>query len=460
MNDKARGDACLPPSDHLDDPLVRYVGDTVLALAGGRSVDLNALTHPFTGEIPQPVESAAASPDTEQRETEALEVVGHHLRVMRENHAVSRAELAKRTGLPAKGLVGLEKGDIASLSVVSRVVAALGGRLRDVVDPDILARSNRELSKVAIDAGAPHDLLRRILQFVGPDEFSTALSRGFSWAYRDLMHGTPRAAPLDVVPVFKALSAPPPTDSPVLALARRLSKVAVGILGGSVPDYPGIPAGSDEVRGQIRESADDVTLDALLAWTWAKGIVVVPLSAGSDFVAAVWLVDDRPVIVLNDSRAIAAFWLFDLAHELGHLACGHVADQGIIEVGAPFDSDPGDAQERQANDWALSLLLAKPEELLADVRRRTAGDAPHKFKFAVRDVAREAGIAAGPLGLIASRAMADVPRDQDRWGSASNLAKGEDPDGRVRVREAFLSRVDLEAAEPLDLTLLRAAALA
>lgn len=452
-------DTWEPPVDHLDDPLVRYAGDAVLTLSDGRTVDLNALTHPFTGQPAGPAEPGPIAPGAEQQEAEALEVLGHRLRVLRENHSVSKAELAKRTGLPAAGVTGVEQGAVARLSIVSGVVAALGGRLGDLVDPDALARSNRELIKLAEEIGAPKDLVKRIQEHTDPDDFSITLAHGFSWPYRELMHGIPRAAPLDVVPVFKSLSDPPPADAPVLALARRLSRLVAGALLTDLPVYTAMPADPAEIRAEITAGGGDVTLDALLTWAWGRGIVVIPLSAGSDFVAAVWLVDERPVIVLNDSRTVAAYWSFDLAHEIAHLSCGHVVEQGIVEVDDPAAADLNDEQERQANEWAQVLLLGDPDRLLADVRRRTAGDAPHKFKFAVRDVAAEAGIAAGPLGFIAARAMSDVPRDRDRWGSATNLAKAEDPDGRARVREAFLVRADLDAADPLDLTLLRAAAL-
>lgn len=459
MNDEADHDRRQRPTDHLDDSLVRYAGDAVLKLVDGRSIDLNGLVHPFTGEPPQPVDSSAPCPRAGAEEAEALKILGHRLRILRENNEVSRAALANRTGLRVARVAGLEQGAIASLSIVSIVIDALGGRLGDVVDPDALARSNRELIKLATAAGAPKDLLRRILQHADPDDFPRALSRGFSWMFRDLMHGTPRAEPLDVVPVFKTLSDSTPIDSPVLALARTLSKLAVTTLLQDLPGYAPIPADPRAVREQVLACAEDLTLQALLTWTWGQGIVVIPLSAGSDFVAAVWSVEDRPVIVLNDRRTIAAYWLFDLAHELGHLACGHVGGEGIVEVGAPDSSDLEDEQEHEANDWALQLLLPDPTAMLIDVRRRTAGDAPRKFKFAVRDVAREAGISAGPLGLIAARALSDVPEDRDRWGSATNLAKEEDRDGRARVRDAFLSRADIKAAEPLDAALLRAAVL-
>ncbi|MEA2493877.1 MAG: hypothetical protein QOJ29_1788 [Thermoleophilaceae bacterium] len=459
MSDRPNGDP-QPPPDLFDAPLIRYAGDAVLTLEDGRTVDLNTLAQPFTGEPPRPADQASRGDADDGQEAAARKRLGRLLRVLRENAGVSRAAAATQAGIPESRLAAIESGNAASLTWVSAVVAALHGRLGRLIDPDALERSTREFIKLAADAGAPREVLNRIAEQVSHDEVPAALARGFAWLTEDVVLGVPRPQPLGIRPVFKTHTEAPPDDSPVLALARKISELAAGTVTADVPAYRGIPAKPQAVRAEVLANAPDVTLQALLDWAWNTGVVVVPLSARRDFVAAVWFVDERPVIVLNDARKVAAYWVFDLAHELGHLALGHARENAIVEVGPPTVADLDDNQEEQANNWALALLLPDPDAMLADVRKRTAGNAPKNFKFAVRDVAAEAGMHAGPLGLIAARAMPDLPDDNSRWGSATNLAKDEDPDGRGRVREELLKHVDLTAADHLDLTVLRAGALA
>lgn len=70
-------------------------------------------------------------------------------------------------------------------------------------------------------------------------------------------------------------------------------------------------------------------------------------------------VNGRPVIVLCNGKRHPAWQLFILAHELGHIACGHVADGGML-VDEKVDSSDADGEERQANEYAAELLTGRP----------------------------------------------------------------------------------------------------
>lgn len=72
----------------------------------------------------------------------------------------------------------------------------------------------------------------------------------------------------------------------------------------------------------------------------------------------------RPSIVLSSKRA-SGFLLFHLAHELGHIALGHVSQNGAIvddEINES-DSDIGrDPQEIEADRFAIELLTGNANE--------------------------------------------------------------------------------------------------
>ena len=443
--------------DSADDaPLVRFAGrDAVAVLSDGEEVDFNALPDPFTGESPAAAPGRLRTADDDERDAHARARLGRRLRALRENTEVNQSTAAERAGLSTARLAALEQGSAEpSLRQITAIVNALGAHVADLAAPDAPEISNPQLIRIAVKAGARRETVSRIADRLSLQQFRPALERGFRWASDALLAGEPRSAPLAVTPVFKAAPAgPPPDDDPTLVLARSVSRLSASA---TDREFASIPSDPRELRALLVGEAGDLTLAQLLNWSWEAGIVVQPLSGPGVFVAAVWYVDATPVIVLKESRAFGAYWLFDLAHELGHLALGHLEHAPIVEVGAPAQPDLNDAQEREANDYALRLLLPDPESMLADVRRRTANDAPRRFKFAVLDVAREAGIAAGVLGLVAAREMSDVPADKDRWGSAQNIAKDEDPNGRARVEAAFRDHIRFDRLDPLDAALLDA----
>lgn len=450
-------------ADALDEPLVRYSGaDALLTIGGDDPVDLNSLEDPFTGEIP-----VAAEPTGDRRRAEAdsesRERVGRRLRALREDNKFSKAALAKGAGVSAAELTRAESGDPRmGLALVDKLVRTMGARLSEIATPDAPELSVKALVRIGTTAGAPRELLKQLALEVGRRDFTTALDRAFGWRPDELLAEEPQSPAAEAPVAFKTVRTEVSQSSPILALARRMSELAAGLYD---QPYAGVPEDPAELRQLVLQSSgeDDVTLQGLLDWTWDTGVVVLPLARAPEFYAAAWFVGQRPVVVLKDSRAFAAYWLFDLAHELGHLALGHVAERGIVDVGDPKNPDLADAQEAEANAYALALLLPDTEELLADVRRRTGTGliARERFKWKVMDVAAENGLSAAVLGLAAARVMGDVSdlRDLDRWGSAQNIAKEEDPEGRARVAATFATRIDLDALEELDEAVLRTVAL-
>lgn len=63
----------------------------------------------------------------------------------------------------------------------------------------------------------------------------------------------------------------------------------------------------------------------------------------------------RPIIVIGSSRKYSAWLLFILAHELGHIACGHL--QGGILSDESLKYDVNDEEEEEANQFATKLLF-------------------------------------------------------------------------------------------------------
>lgn len=143
------------------------------------------------------------------------------------------------------------------------------------------------------------------------------------------------------------------------ALAMQVAKiVALGVqkLSGKVPS-------AAEARQAILDSDRRwVDLDGLLDYCWSCGIPVVHVSAfprgakKMDGIAA--RVNGTPVIIISKEAKFSSWLLFIVAHELGHIACGHIEEnQAFVDENVDVDSD--DAEEIQANAFALELITGK-----------------------------------------------------------------------------------------------------
>lgn len=117
-----------------------------------------------------------------------------------------------------------------------------------------------------------------------------------------------------------------------------------------------------EIRKQILEYRPWVDLDGLLQFCWSYGLPVVHFSADLppncrkvDGMAA--RLNNCPAIVIISRQRSSARLAFILAHELGHIACGHVRD-GII-IDEDINEEEQDIEEIEATDFAIKLLFGE-----------------------------------------------------------------------------------------------------
>jgi Zn-dependent peptidase ImmA (M78 family) len=75
--------------------------------------------------------------------------------------------------------------------------------------------------------------------------------------------------------------------------------------------------------------------------------------------------NDRPVIVLSKTADLWAWQLFVLAHEVAHVALGHVESDEILideELGKEsYAMEDPDTDERAADAFAIAVLNGRPD---------------------------------------------------------------------------------------------------
>jgi transcriptional regulator with XRE-family HTH domain/Zn-dependent peptidase ImmA (M78 family) len=411
-------------------------------------------------EIDWTVVRSAADPafaqELRERDAEEARRVGRRLRALRENRGMSQKAVASVVGMSAPQLAKLEQGETdMRISTLRSLLRALGASFAEIAGTDAPELSAKELSKRAERVGVPAEIITRLAAAVDPRQLLDVAGRAFGWDRETILADRLSPPALAAAPTLKRRRTVADGGEALLVLAESLARRSALAYAGKAE---GVPRDPRALREAIAGDRAEITLELLVGWCWEAGIVVVPMEAAGGFSAGAWLIGTQPVVVLKEAPDYKAYWLFALAHELGHLARGHVTPEGLVDVGHAWTGET-DVQEDEANAYALDLLAPGHAEMLAEIRRRSAGpEASAKFKFKAIDSAKAHGYNVPLVLLVAAFGLPDVARTGDRWGSANNEAKREGS-ARAVVAKEFARHVDLDGLDRLDAALVRAVAL-
>lgn len=147
------------------------------------------------------------------------------------------------------------------------------------------------------------------------------------------------------------------------------TRVATGVADdiASLTSTAYIPISNDPlyIRNWILQRSLRVDLDGLLTFCWEHGIAVGHFSIEktikgmSKFDGMVAMRDNRPIIIIGSSRKSESWLSFILAHELGHIASGHL--QNGVLVDDKFKGGEIDCEETEADNFATQLLFGESD---------------------------------------------------------------------------------------------------
>ena len=156
-----------------------------------------------------------------------------------------------------------------------------------------------------------------------------------------------------------------------------------------------------EIRASILRSRQFVDLTGLLALCWGVGIPsvylrVFPLAAKSMQAMAISEAHRFAVLLGKDAMYPASI-AFTLAHEIGHIALGHVAPRSaIVDVGDFSSPSERDDDEDAADQFAMALLTGEPQ---LTIQTSTEHFGARELAREVLEVAPARGIEPGTLVL-------------------------------------------------------------
>lgn len=145
------------------------------------------------------------------------------------------------------------------------------------------------------------------------------------------------------------------------SLAMTAAKLAVQ----AMPNAYVKPDAAAELRRSLLSNPEQRWIDfsTLLQYCWQIGIPVLHLSHlpnGAKKMDGLALsVGGRPAIVLTSKRP-HGYMLFHLAHELGHIAEGHVDEDGAWAIDTEIDAADEQEDEVAANRYGFTVLTGEP----------------------------------------------------------------------------------------------------
>jgi hypothetical protein len=211
---------------------------------------------------------------------------------------------------------------------------------------------------------------------------------------------------------FKHLTAESARELGVLSsygvsVARMLSS-GVGPLG------PLDKASAADLRAGILATQPFVTLRDLLGLSWAMRLPVIhlrifPLPAKRMCAMSVRLPRAAAILLGKDADYPAPIAYY-LAHEIGHLALGHLGSDiaAIVDFEVPMETrGANDDEEVAADRFALELLTGRPDTTVATVTRQYTS---RQLAEAVLQAGPALKIEPGTLALCFGYNMNDWPR--------------------------------------------------
>lgn len=233
------------------------------------------------------------------------------------------------------------------------------------------------------------------------------------------------------------------------ALGIALARIAVRATRNQYIELPRDPRAINAMARDTCGSAN-MGFEGLLNLCWAHGIPVLFLKdlpkKTKRMAGMAAIVDGRPAILLGYDYAQHTKQLFVLAHELAHIVCGHVGDNGalideeITQVVVGLEGraqSQRDAQESEADDLALLMIRNGNMDVVNQFSRASSAVALAAQAIAL---GKDTGIDQGHLIL----SYAKLHDDWMRANQALNFIE-QRVDAVALVKEKFIANVDLDS---------------
>ena len=390
---------------------------------------------------------------------------------------LTQRQLAERLGMKEQQVQRYEAELYASTSYsrLCKVAHALGVQIKNEIHLPLEPGSfDALLSKVSQVGMAREFVVERLLSTSDasiakgdvPDERSGDWLTGKTTLVLERVFGWTRENILGVNPL--SVDATATADVPFQMPTQRRGRstrifstyarhLAIAAIQG-MSDRPSSPIPTDpsEMRRAILNRGNGIDdLRSALHAVWDLGVVVLPLKGKGSFHGACWRFGGRNAIVLTQTSIDETRWIFDLLHELHHVA-QRPEEPNFEHIETDTTSrEPQESQDEiQANQFAGDVMLNCNANALANRCTTLAQKQLPRLKDAVRRVASEGGVNEGAL---ANYLASQLFRNDISWSfEASNLQRKNGDPWQI-TRDVFFERHLFQIKNEIDRSLLQRA---
>lgn len=280
----------------------------------------------------------------------------------------------------------------------------------------------------------------------GIAELCLLISRRLSLDVRALMNGEVRQKDNSLSVAYKHRADATPQS--LRASTCIATSLAQAVIAATPQSYMRISGAPSDLAGRAKEIGQGiVSLGSLIDTCWTMGVPVIPipnLPVGiRKMDGAVIRVGGRPAIIVSKKKSSRAWLAFIVAHEIGHIGCGHLdRDGSIIDVSLQEQStyeaeSSSDAEEQEADAYALSLFGGETVE--REIRTWPEWASPVDLAVRARETAPAFGVESGHLVLR----YAFLTK---RWPDAMNALRflSEDADAEALIKSCLVRNLDLD----------------
>jgi transcriptional regulator with XRE-family HTH domain/Zn-dependent peptidase ImmA (M78 family) len=374
---------------------------------------------------------------------EQAKKIGRRIRQLRKSRGLIMSELASRAGIARQSLSRIENGkhDVV-FTTLRKLLAAMDCSLSDLANAD--SPDYRKLVRDAKKIGLDRQFL--LDQFFGGEDVDSGADVPKVWDRLATVFGSANYIlnqPAQHSSLTEARFKTPKGPARVkhaayFVYAHWLGSVVVKAL--KKKDKTRLPASGRKLREALLKNHDQITFEALLSYSWRHGVVVVPLDIAGGFHGACWRNGDLSVVCLKQPSRYPARWLFDLGHELGHIAKHLSSDKPIVvdaEEVTPFADDD---EEYEASKYANDILFAgQQEELAQECVSAAAGKLP-RLKSATQKIAAARNV---PIDALANYLAFRLTEPGQKWWPTANTLQNKRPDPLKLARKLLLMHIDV-----------------
>jgi len=284
------------------------------------------------------------------------------------------------------------------------------------------------------------------------DEIVQVLNRVFGWDLNDLLSGKELRVP-HLAAATARYKLPSKRDSEEVAIYSSYAFYLATLVARTQPETIRAEDRRKHLLSAIKSK--DYSLETFLNAIWDCGVAVLPLRDSGTFHGACWRIDGKDVIVMKQITGSESRWIFDLLHEFFHATENESATQlEVLELPPDSKERRESLEEKNANKFAMEILLGKMGESIMDECLTSALGQIPRLKSVVENVAERHGLEVGALANCLAYRLAS--EDINWWGAAQNLDRSE-KDPWSSARDVFLTRFNFSSVDEVEERLLQQA---